>query len=95
MFIILPHDVDGISELEKKLAGFDLSKILTQLPEQEVEVSIPKFKLEETTDLNDILTEVCINGYMAPLNPLQLWQVTYNMGGDNCVLCYANSRAIW
>jgi serine protease inhibitor len=70
MFIILPHDIDGISKLENKLAGVDLSKILTHLPEQEVEVSIPKFKLEETTDLNDILTEVCINGCMTPLNPL-------------------------
>ena len=66
MFIILPHDIDGISELEKKLAGFDLSKILTHLPEKQVEVTIPKFKLEETTDLNDILKEVCINGCMTP-----------------------------
>ena len=67
MFIILPHDIDGISELEKKLAGFDLSKILTHLPELEVDISIPKFKLEETTDLKNILTEVCINGCMTPL----------------------------
>lgn len=95
MFIILPHDIDGISKLENKLAGVDLSKILTQLPEIEVEVSIPKFKLEETTDLNDILTEVCINGCMTPLNPLQLWQDTYNTESYNCVLCYANSPAIW
>ena len=67
MFIILPHDIDGISELEKKLAGVDLSKILTQIPEEEVEVMIPKFKLEETTDLKDIFTEVCINGCLTPL----------------------------
>lgn len=95
MFIILPHDIDGISKLENKLAGVDLSKILTQLPEIEVEVSIPKFKLEETTDLNDILRQVCINGCMTPLNPLQLWQDTYNTESYNCVPCYANSPAIW
>ena len=77
MFIILPHDIDGISKLENKLAGVDLSNILSYLPEVEVEVSIPKFKLEETTDLNEILREVCINGCMTPLNPLQLWQDTY------------------
>jgi serpin B len=59
MFIILPHDIDGISELENKLAGVDLSQILTRLPVREVEVSLPKFKLEETTGLNDILREVC------------------------------------
>lgn len=66
MFIILPHDIDGISKLEKKLAGVDLSKILTHLPEQEVEVSIPKFKLEETTDLNDILTELGMKDMFIP-----------------------------
>jgi serine protease inhibitor len=70
MSIILPYDIDGISKLENTLAGVDLSKLLTHLPEEEVQVSIPKFKLEETTDLNDILREVCINGCMMPLNPL-------------------------
>lgn len=89
MFIILPHDVDGISELENRLAGVDLSKILTQLPVQKVEVSIPKFKLEETTDLNDILTEVCISGCMTSLNPLLLQQVTYHTGSYSSVLCFA------
>jgi serine protease inhibitor len=64
MYVILPHDIDGISELEKRLAGADLSTILTQLPQIEVIVTMPKFKLEETTDLNDILTEVSINGCM-------------------------------
>jgi serine protease inhibitor len=72
MFIILPHDIDGISELENKLAGVDISKILTRLPVREVEVSVPKFKLEETTGLNDILTEVCINGCTTPWNSLQI-----------------------
>jgi serpin B len=68
MFIILPHDIDGISELENRLAGVDLSKILTRLPVREVEVSVPKFKLEETTDLNSILKEVCINGCVTRLD---------------------------
>jgi len=58
MFVILPHDIDGISELEKRLTGFDLSTLSTQLHQREVEVSMPKFKLEETTDLNDILKQL-------------------------------------
>lgn len=90
MFIILPCDIDGISELENRLAGVDLSKILTQLREQKMEVSIPKFKLEETTDLNDILTEVCINGCMTSLNPLLLWQDTYHTGSYSSVLSFAH-----
>uniref|UniRef100_A0A1V1FTD1 Putative serine protease inhibitor 1 isoform B n=1 Tax=Reticulitermes speratus TaxID=60591 RepID=A0A1V1FTD1_9NEOP len=66
MFIILPHDIDGISELENRLAGVDLSKILTRLPVREVEVSVPKFKLEETTNLNNILTELGMSDMFIP-----------------------------
>lgn len=90
MFIILPSDIDGISELENRLAGVDLSKILTQLPEQKVEVSVPKFKLEETTNLNDILNKVCINGCMTSLNLLLLRQDTYRTGSYSSVLWFAH-----
>jgi serine protease inhibitor len=66
MFIILPHDVDGISKLEKKLASEkNLSKVLVRLPKLNVRVSMPKFKLEETTNLKNILKEVCIHGCKA------------------------------
>jgi serine protease inhibitor len=65
MFIILPNAIDGISELEDKLATVDLSKILKNLPVKEVRVSIPKFKLEETTDFNDILKQVCVCGCLS------------------------------
>ncbi|XP_021919211.1 leukocyte elastase inhibitor-like isoform X4 [Zootermopsis nevadensis] len=58
MFIILPHDIDGISELEKKLATADLSTVLKNIPTREVRVSIPKFKLEETISFNDILKQL-------------------------------------
>jgi len=91
MFIILPHDIDGISKLENKLAGVDLSKILTHLPEEEVVVSIPKFKLEETTDLNDILTEVCINGCMTSLNPLHYGRMHTVLG--IIILCFVMQPA--
>jgi serine protease inhibitor len=60
MFIILPHDIDGISKLEDKLAKVDLSKVLKHLPVREVRVSIPRFRLEETTDFNNILKQVCV-----------------------------------
>jgi serine protease inhibitor len=61
MFIILPHDVNGISKLEKKLTRENLSKVLVRLPQLEVKVLVPKFELEETTDLKNILKEVCIH----------------------------------
>jgi serine protease inhibitor len=58
MFIILPHDVDEISKVEEKLASEQLSKILVRLPRQKLRVSVPKFKLEEMTDLKNILKGV-------------------------------------
>jgi len=91
MFIILPHDIDGISELEKKLAGVDLFEILTQLWEQIVEVTIPKFKLEETTDLNYILTEVCINGCMTPLIHCNYGRIHIIVGVIN--VCFVKQTA--
>ena len=58
MYVILPNNIDGISDLEDKLGKTDLSKILLHIPNREVIVTIPKFKLEETTDFDEILKEV-------------------------------------
>jgi serine protease inhibitor len=60
MVIILPKDIDGISELEAKLPEVDLSEVLKRLIVTEVRVSLPKFKIEDTTDFNDILKQVCV-----------------------------------
>ncbi|KAJ4435298.1 hypothetical protein ANN_17908 [Periplaneta americana] len=54
----MPYQANGISKLEEKLAGSNLSEILKHLPVREVEVTMPKFKLEETTDLNEILQKM-------------------------------------
>ncbi|PNF36971.1 Leukocyte elastase inhibitor A [Cryptotermes secundus] len=67
MFIILPHDVDGISKLEEKLASENLTKVLLRLPKRKVRVSVPKFKLEETTDLKNILKELGMTSMFLPL----------------------------
>ncbi|KAJ9579492.1 hypothetical protein L9F63_004840, partial [Diploptera punctata] len=58
MVVILPNKIDGISELESKLAKTDLSKLVQHMARPEVIVTFPKFKLEETTDFDDILKQV-------------------------------------
>ncbi|PSN45787.1 hypothetical protein C0J52_10761 [Blattella germanica] len=58
MFVILPNKIDGIKELEEKLVKTDLTKLLYNLPNVEVVVTMPKFKLEEKTDFNEILKEL-------------------------------------
>jgi serine protease inhibitor len=85
MFIILPHDVDGISKLEEKLTSEELSKMLVRLPKREVRVSLPKFKLEETTDLKDILKGVCIRGYKGPMFVTSSRGYVYVVTRDRCL----------
>lgn len=56
--IVLPKSKVGLSELEVKLKDYDLSNIYSQFKEQLVKVAIPKFKVEYSIPLNDILIKV-------------------------------------
>lgn len=58
MIIILPNKRNGIAELEQKLADVDLTKITENMYRPEVVVSLPKFKIESTIQLNDPLAKV-------------------------------------
>ena len=58
MVIILPRKRTGIEELEKKLVDVDLSTITQKVRQVEVEVSLPKFKIETTMDLKGVLEKM-------------------------------------
>nr|CAH7743259.1 unnamed protein product [Callosobruchus chinensis] len=58
MIIILPNKRNGIADLEKKLATVDLSTITENMSKPEVTVSLPKFKIESTMNLNEPLSEM-------------------------------------
>lgn len=60
MIIILPIEMDGLAEVEKKLANINLAEEFNQLYEVTVNLSLPKFKLEETIDVKKLLQEVVI-----------------------------------
>ena len=60
MIIILPNEIDGLSDVEKKLQNTSLSNIISQGYEQEIELWLPKFKVESKLQLNDVLKEVYI-----------------------------------
>lgn len=60
-YIVLPNNVEGINELLEKLKDFSvLEKTLYNLYATKVEAYIPKFKIETTTNLKEILPEVSI-----------------------------------
>nr|XP_053640516.1 serpin B6-like isoform X4 [Cherax quadricarinatus] len=58
MVFVLPDKRDGLAEVEANLANVDFSKIDKNLPKDEVEVTLPKFKLEESLDLINHLNEM-------------------------------------
>lgn len=61
MVIFLPDEIDGVTELAEKLSSLEDKKMILQgLRFQGVKLSLPKFKIEETIDLEEALTEVSV-----------------------------------
>jgi serpin B len=58
MLIILPNDRNGLSALENKLSTVDLGEISSKMYSQEVNVELPKFKIEFDIELNEPLQKV-------------------------------------
>lgn len=60
MVIYLPKEINGLAELEEQLTYGSLQKSLSSLDASmdEVEVFLPKFKLTQQFDLNDILSKM-------------------------------------
>lgn len=58
MMIILPNTKTGLSALEAKLNQINFSEVSQSLYSQEVNVEIPKFKIEFDIELNDPLKKV-------------------------------------
>ncbi|XP_038050239.1 leukocyte elastase inhibitor-like [Patiria miniata] len=55
MIVVLPDEIDGIDRLQKHLTNEKLQHLLNNLSNVTVGVAIPKFKLEETLHMNDVL----------------------------------------
>ena len=58
MVIILPNEIEGLLDVQKKLQNVSLTNILNQGIEEEVQLHLPKFKVESKMILNDNLIKV-------------------------------------
>lgn len=58
MLILLPHKRDGLAKLEDNLQNIDIPDMITKMYSQEVEVSLPTFKIEFDLDLKDTLEKL-------------------------------------
>lgn len=62
MVLVVPNEVEGIKHLEEKIgSGFGLDKITENTFMEEVNLTMPKFKLEQKMELSKTLKEVKIN----------------------------------
>lgn len=55
MIIILPDDYNGLASLESKLTYTDFYAELSRLLQKQIDVFLPRFKVEESMDLVEIL----------------------------------------
>lgn len=60
MVILLPDEKDGLRNLENNLSKIKINELLQKMDKFKVNVKLPKFKIEQSIDLNDVLIRVCI-----------------------------------
>lgn len=64
MVILLPDDIEGLSQLEQLLTPAKLSKLLKSLSlNYDVDLYVPKFKLEQTINLKQMLSAMGIEDF--------------------------------
>ncbi|XP_075553992.1 iris-like [Dermacentor variabilis] len=64
MVILLPDDIEGLSQLEQLLITAKLSKRLKSLSlNYDVDLYVPKFKLEQTINLKQTLSAMCVEDF--------------------------------
>jgi len=60
MIILLPDAKDGLKDLENKLSKINLNDISNKMSQYHVTVKLPRFKLEQSLELGDTLSNVSI-----------------------------------
>lgn len=58
MFIILPNEKDGLAALQSNIRSIDIAAMRQKMHKQEVNLLLPKFKIEYEIELKDVLTKV-------------------------------------
>ncbi|CAN8019288.1 unnamed protein product [Ixodes persulcatus] len=68
MVILLPEEMDGLADLEETLTASKIREIIQELSYQgDIELSLPRFKLEHTVGLKKVLAAMGIEDMFDPL----------------------------
>ncbi|XP_047514138.1 alaserpin-like [Pieris napi] len=67
MILVLPNEIDGIDQLEEKLRDPSaIDRAIYNMYDRQVHVTIPKFKIETTTDLKNVLLKMNVTKLFEP-----------------------------
>ena len=58
MKILLPNDKDGLNNLESNFSKFKLHDISEKMTQKYVDVKLPRFKIEQSLELDKTLSNV-------------------------------------
>ncbi|XP_077287987.1 uncharacterized protein LOC143912572 [Arctopsyche grandis] len=61
LVIILPNKVNGLDDLDSKICSANIADVLSKMKIEEVEIGIPKFKIESSIDLKHLLPKLGIS----------------------------------
>jgi Serpin (serine protease inhibitor). len=61
--LLMPSEVNGIQQLVRDLNHISMSKIVSSLEENEMLITVPKFKIDYNTDLLSKLEDVSVCNY--------------------------------
>lgn len=62
MFVLLPNEREGLKDLAEKLQEVNLVDLAEKMNTEEVVVKFPKFKVEYSKELSEVLKEVSFQG---------------------------------
>lgn len=87
MLILLPDSRTGLVELDMQMHSYGLDNIFDQMEEKFVEVAIPKFKVEHTVKIIDVLKRVRFaysagNG-CSKMHRFLIFNYSSNLDGNN------------
>lgn len=60
MIIILPDEKDGLKKIEDNFSKINVHEISNKMAGYHVTVKLPRFKLEQSLQTEEILSNVCI-----------------------------------
>ncbi|XP_050535095.1 serpin B10-like [Daktulosphaira vitifoliae] len=66
MIVLLPDAKDGLANLELNLSKIKLAELLNKLKLYNVDVKLPRFKIEQTIDLKTVLSEIGCSTMFTP-----------------------------